>query len=262
MIRRAAWLVLAALLLAAGPASAQQFQGSYTLAGETADGSPYQGRIVIAPRDQAYDVEWTRLPGMPRRGFGLRLDNVLGIGAEDGDEDFGIVLYRVKGGHLDGIWQGNLSPRVLSLGRETLDGPESLEGTYAISLGLNPGGSRYYGTAKIHRTGSTFAVDWYTPTLRYIGTGVLVGDIFVVGYSEHRRSGVAAYCLRSVKVVEGVTAAAADTALGAEEFWAADAQAPAPDRLELLRGGNAVGACGGPIAARPAPATGAVAALR
>src|SRR5581483_9490803 len=110
MSRRA---VAFAVILVAAPAlapvslAAQQLSGRYPLAGETAAGIGYQGSIAIAPRDQAFDVTWDRAASLERRGFGLRLDNVLGIAAEDHDADFGVVLYRVKGGHLDGIWQGN-----------------------------------------------------------------------------------------------------------------------------------------------------------
>ena len=127
-----------------------------------------------------------------------------------------------------------------SLGREDLDGPEGLEGDITISLGLNPNGSHYHGSVTVHRTGRVYAVTWYTPELRYTGTGVMAGDIFVVGYSAHFQSAVAAYCLRSTKLVEGVTARAGENALGAEQFWSADSTPPSPDRLAALRGSDGI----------------------
>jgi hypothetical protein len=251
MSRRLAAALSIALLAVAAPAAAQEIGGKYALAGETSAGAPYQGSISIAPRDQAFEVDWARAPGLAHRGFALQLGNVLGVAAEDDEEDYGVVLYRVKGGHLDGIWQGNLNRRVLALGHETLDGPEGLDGQYTISVGLNPNGSHYGGDVTIHRVGQVYAVDWRSPQPGYIGTGVLVGDIFVVGYGQNRRSAVAAYCLRSANAIEGVTALADDTALGAEAFWPANAKPPPPERLAELRKGNAAGDCGAPIATLP-----------
>jgi hypothetical protein len=204
-------------------------------------------------RDQAFGVVWDRVSGLPRRGFALRLDNVLGVVAEDTDRDFGVVLYRVQGGHLEGIWQGNQGPRWTVLGQENLDGPDTLDGQFVISLGVNPDGSHYSGKVSIHRAGRMYSVNWYTHGLRYIGTGVLVGDIFVVGYAADHRSGVAAYCLRSAKMGEGITALITDGGLGSEQFWPADAPMPTPARLADLRDRDGTADCAGPIAEREAP---------
>ena len=246
-------LAIALLGCAAAPLSAQETAGKYSLRGETVTGDPYQGAITITPRDQAFEIAWDRVEGLPHRGFALRLGNVLGVVAEDTDEDYGVVLYRVKGGHLEGIWQGNLGAPWATLGREDLDGPEGLDGNFVISLGLNPGGSHYYGKVSIHRAGRIYSVNWYTEQLRYIGTGVLVGDIFVVGYAADHRSEVAAYCLRSVNAGDGITADITDGGLGAEQFWSAPDVNPEAARLAALRDRDGRFGCGAPAAeGRPA----------
>jgi hypothetical protein len=262
----AAALWIAALVALAPPAAAQELGGKYALAGEMAAGTPYQGTITLTPREQAFDALWGRVSGLPQHGFALQLGNVLGIAAEDTDPDYGVVLYKVDKGHLDGIWQGNLSRRVTSLGRETLDGPEGLDGRYAITLGVNPDGSNYSGLVAIHKGGQIYSVVWYTGPSNnaggesFAGTGVLVGDIFVVGYNaheqsyaDHQQAGVAAYCLQSGKVVEGITALITDGVLGAEQFWPSDSPAPSPKRLAELRDRDHPFGCGGPIVQRKLP---------
>jgi hypothetical protein len=246
----ACFLMTLALSGCAGASSGAQEK--YSLSGETVTGDPYQGSITITPRDQAFAVAWDRVSSLPRRGFALRLDNVLGVVAEDTDRDFGVVLYRVKGGHLEGIWQGNQGPRWTVLGHENLDGPDTLDGQFAITLGLNPDGSHYSGKVSIHKAGRMYSVNWYTPQLRYIGTGTLVGDIFVVGYAADNRSGVAAYCLNSAKIGKGITAQITDGGLGAEHFWPTDV-APPPVQLADLRDRDGTFGCTAPLAARDAP---------
>jgi hypothetical protein len=270
--RAAAWL-FAAMLPIAVPVAAQELHGTYSLAGEMAAGTPYQGTITLTPREQAFDVVWDRASGLPRHGFALRLGNVLGIAAEDADPDYGVVLYKVERGHLDGIWQSNLSRRVTSLGRETLDGPEGLDGRYAITLGVNPDGSNYSGLVAIHQGGPIYSVIWYTgPNSNaggesFAGTGIMIGDVFVVGYNaheqsyaEHQQAGVAAFCLRSGKVVEGITALITDGVLGAEQFWAPAGSTPLPGHLAELRSRDKPLDCGAPIVEVPTSAPNAVTA--
>ncbi|GAB2177881.1 hypothetical protein [Dongia sp. agr-C8] len=259
MIRRhATRLAALCLALALGPlppAAAQDSGGIYQLAGQNAAGEGYQGTATIKPNGTTFRLKWSRPAPLEQRGYGLQLDNVLGIAADDPSEDYGIVLYRVQGGHLEGIWRSDGGGRTATLGAENLDGPEGLEGSFDITLGRNPDGSDYGGRVEIRRAGAIYLVDWYTPKLRYIGTGVLMGNVFVVGYGEQHRSGVAAYCMQSVRQVEGITGAAADAAVGAEILWRLDAPAvedPAPRLARLRARGTAD--CGAPISSRdPAP---------
>lgn len=244
-------LALAASIASAPIASAGEIGGDYRLAGATAAGSGYQGSVAIAPNGKTFRLQWSRPAPLEQRGFALRLDNVLGVVADDPSADYGIVLYRVKGGHLEGIWRSDGGRVVHALGDEDLDGPETLEGRFTISLGRNPDGSIYHGWVEIKKAGAIYLVDWYTPQPRYIGTGVLMGDVFVVGYGAEHRSGVAAYCLQSAALIAGITGAGDDNTIGAELLWRQDAppvEDPAP-RLALLRE-RGTADCGAPIAAR------------
>jgi len=230
---------------------AEEVGGVYSLAGQSAAGDVYQGSVTIIPNGTTFRLRWQRPAPFELRGYAVQLDNVLGVAADDPSVDYGIVLYRVQGGHLEGIWRSDGGRPTTSLGAENLDGPEGLEGSYAISLGLNPDGSHYGGRVEIKRAGAIYLVDWYTPQPRYIGTGVLMGDVFVVGYGESHRSGVAAYCMRSTARVEGITGKAEDTAIGAELLARADTplvEDPA-SRLEAIRR-RGTADCGAPIVER------------
>jgi hypothetical protein len=234
------------------PAAAEDADGLYELAGQTAAGDAYQGSAAIKPNGTTFRLRWTRPAPLEQRGYAVQLDNVLGVVADDPSADYGIVLYRVKGGHLEGLWRSDGGGPTATLGAENLDGPEGLEGSFSITLGRNPDGSHYGGRVEIKRAGAIYLVDWYTPRPRYIGTGVLMGNIFVVGYGAEHRSGVAAYCMQSVRLVEGITGAAADTTIGAEILWRLDAPAvvdPAPRLARLRQRGTAD--CRAPIAEGP-----------
>jgi len=234
---------------------APNLAGSYELNGETAAGEAYHGALKLTPNGPGFDVEWQRSPVLESHGFGLQLDEVLGVVAENNERYPGVVLYRVKGGHLEGIWR--YASGSSGLGAENLDGPAGLDGTYRITLGRNPTGTRYYGSVTIKKAGDIYLVDWSTPDPEYVGTGVLLGDIFVVGYSRDRRSGVAAYCMGSATAFDGVTGEASDTAVGAELLRRSDASGAsnasddAGARLHALRQGAR--SCGGPVASRRAP---------
>ncbi|WP_395019393.1 hypothetical protein [Dongia sp.] len=257
-LRRALQLAAVCLGLALGPAApaaAEDGSGAYRLVGQNAGGDVYQGAATIEPNGTTFRVKWSRPLPLEQRGYAVRLDDVLGVVADDPSADYGIVLYRVRDGHLEGVWRSDGGRSTATLGHENLDGPAGLQGRFIITLGRNPDGSPYGGTVEIKRAGAIYLVDWYTPSLRYIGTGVLMGNIFVVGYGERHRSGVAAYCLQSVRQVKGITGAAADTAVGAEILWRQDAP-PVEDpvsQLARLRERGTVD-CGAPISSRaPAP---------
>ncbi|HVZ00904.1 MAG TPA: hypothetical protein VHA35_15460 [Dongiaceae bacterium] len=251
MTRRFALAIAALLGLAALPAAAQEISGTFGVKGETAGGTAYQGSVAIATEGAGYRVAWQRDADLERQGFALRYDRVLGVAAEDQDAFFGVVLYRVKGGHLTGIWQNSGSPIAENLGFEDLDGPEGLDGVFIISRGVNPNGTVYQGDVTIKKSGAIYLVDWRTPNPSFIGTGVLLGDTFVVGYAVRHRSGVVAYCIRSGEMLDGVSGEASDSATGTETLRRGDAatvEAPAP------------GSCGVPVASGRAPASGMAAA--
>ena len=244
------FLMAALLGLAACATGSSDPQGSYQLVGETAEGTAYDGAAMLTPSGINVLVDWTRPGQLDRAGFALQKDDVLGVATTAQQSDYaGIVLYRVEGGKLSGTWAGKGDSAVRRYAYEDLEGSPTLEGRYQITRGENPGGrpATYYGQVEIRKKGAVYEVDWSTPVPSYVGTGVLLGNIFVVAYDLKTRPGVAAYCLISSDLAEGITVRAGETATGAEILWRGDRAAPADAaaRLQQLREQHRAPQCGG-----------------
>jgi hypothetical protein len=125
------------------------------------------------------------------------MDNVLGAVYWPDQQRLrghGIVVYHIDGGELQGIWLVANGPQ--KIGRETLKGSPELIGEYKITLGENPDDlTNYSGTVRMERHGDVYQVAWYTPKLSYIGNGIRIGDVLVVGYAIGEAPGTVAYCL-------------------------------------------------------------------
>jgi hypothetical protein len=192
--------------------------GSYKAEGKTAEGLAYGGQVEMVPQGRGIKLAWTLDGGGGYSGRGVQLDNVLGSVYWPETERFndpGIVIYRIDGGKLQGIWMPHDGPQNLT-GREDLVGPSSLEGRFEIILGENPGGrSHYTGHVDIERRGDTYHFHWYSPRDSYLGNGIRIGNIMVVGYALGRAPGTAAYCIHGGDL-DGLWAYGADSRLGRE----------------------------------------------
>ena len=213
---------LSAVLFLAVPASAAfadpPLAGTYHAEGKTADGRAYGGRVGIEQNGKGVRLAWILDAGDGYRGVGLQVDNVLGGAYWSENERFngpGVAVYRIEGGKLHGNWLAYGGPEGL-VGREELSGPDSLEGRFEITLGENPdGASSYHGHVNIKRRGDTFLFHWYAPGSSYIGNGIRIGDVMVVGYAQGRAPGTIAYCIREGSL-DGVWAYGSDARLGRE----------------------------------------------
>lgn len=196
--RSFATLLLAAVILTA-PASraGDSLSGLYAMEGRDAGGTQYGGELAIQRHDHAFDVTWQRSGRTAESGFGLALNHVLGVAYwpdnEAQDPGLGVVIYRIDGGTLDGIWlpQGvhDRAP-----GREVLSGSPDLTGRYQITLGRNPWGGRYGGYADLERTGDHVTVSWHLPSEVFVGSGIKIGNVLAVAYGYTHAPAIAAYC--------------------------------------------------------------------
>ncbi|HVJ42020.1 MAG TPA: hypothetical protein VM639_11000 [Dongiaceae bacterium] len=196
---------LAVLLAIAGPGDAPGFRaavadevasirispGSYHAAGKTVGGKAYDGDVAIEPLGHVKAVLWRLNTGDAYKGIGLEAGSVFGV-AYGTSKPFGLVVYQVKGGQLDGRWSLAVE-NGKGVGREVLQGPAGLNGSYQISQGENPNGTAYTGRVEIKPTGKTYTLRWFTPQAAEIGTGVLVDGILVVAYGRDPGFGVVAY---------------------------------------------------------------------
>jgi hypothetical protein len=165
--------------------------GAYHAVGSTAGGKAYEGDVAIQPLGHVKAVLWRLNTGDAYKGIGLEAGAVFGV-AYSSSSAFGLVVYRVDGGRLEGRWS-LAAENGKGVGREVLQGPAGLNGSYVISEGENPDGTPYKGRVEIKPTGKTYTLRWFTPQAADIGTGILVDGILVVAYGRGPGFGVVAY---------------------------------------------------------------------
>jgi hypothetical protein len=220
---RQLWFSLVLLLAACGTAAAQDIVGTYDAQGANPGGAgAYKALVKIVPYGAAHAIVWDLGGGKGSEGIALRQANVLGVAYRNSKIPFGLVVYRIAGGLLDGEW---LTPadQKAELGREVLEGPEDLNGNYKITLGQNRDGTtNYTGEVIIKREGDTYLFAWMVPTLAYIGRGVRIGDVLVVAWGRSQKTadlpGVVAYKIDDANTMSGIWALAGSPKTGTENL--------------------------------------------
>ncbi|WP_395020966.1 hypothetical protein [Dongia sp.] len=201
-------LALFFLVAALGTAAADDLVGKYAAAGVDPQNRNYKAAVQIEQLGKVHIVLWKLAEGAAYKGIGIRQGDKIGVGYGGPDTKFGIAVYKVKGGVLEGLWadSGDLKSE---LGKETLEGSPDLNGTYKVTLGQNRDGlTNYTGTIEIKRTGNTFVFYWPIAKPPSIGVGVLLDDMLVVAYSSNpeKLPGVVAYKATSADTLEGIWA--------------------------------------------------------
>jgi hypothetical protein len=195
-LRLSALLIWILALSAPGLARAGDLDGDYRVEGTSPDGKAYAGDVRIHSLGGAQAVLWKLQSGEAYKGLGLVVDGVLGVAYGGAETNFGVVVYRIDGGKLDGSWT---SPQLAKgpAGREVLEGSPDLAGEYRITLGENPDGTTNYdGTVKIQKQGDVYVMAWFVPgpTPSAVGFGVRQDDVLAVVYGSNVKGvGVVAY---------------------------------------------------------------------
>jgi hypothetical protein len=208
-LARLRWLPLLLGLLLALPAAADDLAGRYQAQGTTPKGQPYQGEVQIEQLGSLHVILWKLADGAAYKGIGIRQGDVLGAAYGGGKAKFGLVIYRIDGGTLTGVWADSRDLKS-ELGKETLQGSADLSGTYKITLGQNRDGmTNYGGQVAIKRSGETYILVWPAKPPA-IGVGVRVNDLLVVAYGAdpHKLPGVVAYQATGEGTLSGIWAAA------------------------------------------------------
>ena len=206
---RTLWLSLILFLAAFGVAAADDFVGKYSATGVDPLDRNYQAEVQIEQLGKLHVVLWKLKDGAAYKGFGIRQGDKIGIGYGAADTKFGIAVYKVNGGTLEGVWADSRDLKS-ELGKETLEGPPDLSGTYKVTLGQNRDGiTNYSGTIEIKRTGNTFVFYWPIAKPPTLGVGVLLDDMLVVAYSSNpeKLPGVVAYKTSDADTLDGIWAA-------------------------------------------------------
>jgi hypothetical protein len=181
---------VAVLTLLSGRVSAQSIEGDYKCAGSSPDGGEYAGKVSISKLGAPiYTLKWDLGTGGSYVGTGVFEDGILAA-AYGGGKPYGLVIYQVKGGKLQGKW---LIGGQAGVGEENLEGPEGVSGTYTITSAKNPAGKEYTGKVAITKNGETYNINWTLPNESYSGVGILVADTLVVGWGQGSGYGAVIY---------------------------------------------------------------------
>jgi hypothetical protein len=187
-------IVVLGVVLAPLAAMADELVGQYAAMGATPDGKQYKAAVQIAMLGQIHAILWKLEDGAVYEGIGLRSDDVLGSAYAEPGRKFGLIVYKINGGTLDGTWitSGDVKSE---LGREKIEGSSNLNGEYKITLGQNRDGlTNYNGTVLLQPTGDTYIWVRTVGTKKTIGVGVRLNDVLVVAVGDGMQMpGVVAY---------------------------------------------------------------------
>ena len=176
---RAALLLVIGLLVSV-QAIAEGMSGQYDALGTTPEGKGYKGVVEIVDSGRLQSLFWKLQGGATYEGIGIQADGILGSAYGPPGSKFGLFVYRISGGTLDGVW-GQSTDLKSELGRETLQGSAGLNGPYSITLGQNRDGiTNYGGEVVLQPNGDNFVMIRTINKKTTIGVGVRINDVLVV----------------------------------------------------------------------------------
>ena len=201
-----------------GTAIPTGFVGSYNIArGRAPGGSAYTGEVLIterAPRQLA--LSWI-VPNTPTHNGVALIESGVVCAGFAAHRAFGVVVYRIVGNRLVGEWTTAGGSAVI--GREELEGPTGLRGTYRIISSYSPTARKgYTGKVSITPRGDVYDVKWTLPREKYAGVGIREGKLLVIGWGAPG-TGVVVYTRKNGKILgRWAQMGAATSSLGSEEL--------------------------------------------
>lgn len=204
----------ACLVSCLSAAVAQDIDGLYDAQGKTAAGKGYTGDVKLLTFGKTGGIVWKLNDGSAYRGLSIRSGDVLGAAYATDTSYFGVVVYEVRGGILEGVWSDVTNAK--TTGREILEGPAGLNGDYKITTGEKLDGlTNYTGHVVIKPNGKTYLLAWLQPQPVAVGIGVLLGDRLVVAFGDKRVPGVVGYKVDG-RTLEGIWSSGASKEIGTE----------------------------------------------
>lgn len=156
--------------------------GSYGITGENPSGQKYSGDLSIKKQGEVYQFSWN-VAGSAYDGVGVRDGNLIavGYGAGDNGKGCGAVIYKIGEKTLDGKMGGWGFNQV---GKQTaILVKEDKKGGVFTVIGTDTDGSDYKGELYVTQGQADvyhFAFN-SEGKVKYVGTGVKVGDYFAAG---------------------------------------------------------------------------------
>lgn len=199
-------------------ASAGNIDGDYAAQGRALDGKAYSGDVKMKSFGPTEAIVWRVQENQGYKGLGIVSGGILGAAYAIDKSYFGVAVYDVRSGFLEGVWTDASNPK--ATGREVLEGPANLNGTYKITTGEQLDGlTNYTGRVVIKPNGKTYLVLWFgeaqMSTPISAGIGVLVDNKLVVAFGKDRIPGVVAYKIDG-ETLDGVWSFGGSKELGTE----------------------------------------------
>jgi polyhydroxybutyrate depolymerase len=207
--------------------AAEDIAGTYTVAGESPDGTTYDCFLTITPNTETYTWQWWNCGEF--EGIGLRLDNIISV--VWGGPECGIVAYRVEeDGRLNGRWTTLADPAVGSEFATPMTPFDagSLDGAYTVT-GAATDGTTYEGTLQVTAVDDIFEWRWDVGG-EFVGVAIRQDDIISVAYGGDACSNLS-YEILDDGTLNALWTYVGQSAVGTEIITPSDEVAPAPEEL-------------------------------
>ena len=190
--------------------------GTYTVNGTGVDGKSYQGKVIVTNRDDVYQLSW-EIGKESYDGIAVQSGNTLAASYTTGADGkgCGAVVYKISSDNsLEGKW-GEWGVNDAGTEKATPAGElNGSVGSFDVS-GTNPNQSPYKGKLIITKSGNdVYQFAWDTG-MKYVGTGVKMGDYLAAG-SGTKQCGFVIYEVKG-NTLEGKWGVPGSTALGTEK---------------------------------------------
>src|SRR5581483_4134621 len=97
-------LVVGAGLFLAAQADADELAGQFRVNGQTPGGKAYSGDLLMEDVGSLDAILWKLDDGEAYKGIAIRREDVLAAAYGTASQRFGVVVYKIHGGALEGWW--------------------------------------------------------------------------------------------------------------------------------------------------------------
>lgn len=198
-------------------ASSDDLEGSYSITGENLSNQKYDGDLSIKRQGEVYQFSW-KAGGSVYDGVGVRDGNLIavGYGAGDNGKGCGAAIYKIGEKTLDGKRGGWGFDKV---GKQTaiLLKQDKNGGVFSV-FGTDTDGSDYKGELYVAESKSQIVYHFAFNSggkVKYVGTGVKVGDYFAAGMGGTKQCGYVVYEVKGNRL-EAAWGAIGNDKLGTE----------------------------------------------
>ncbi len=215
------------------PVTGGSLAGEYFFSGKLPSGAMDAGRVTLTPRAASYDVTWSENGEKAAEGIAVQVGDVLAIVRGRSPKDFwndyvdlGVAIFDIRGDELWGmrIFAGDPMRRADT---QRFRRAAGLADRFDMIDPSGAAATKKPSQLNVTPNGDAYLFAWYDPMPTYIGTGVRLGDRYIVGIASTNLPAVIALCrigdtLRGVGVANSSKVLSEETVRIAARFWLTD----------------------------------------